>query len=62
MQNFKNIIFDYGNVIFSLDFLRTEQAWRALGINDVAQFYGHKQQDGLFDAFERGEISAGDFR
>jgi FMN phosphatase YigB (HAD superfamily) len=62
MQNFKNIVFDYGNVIFSLDFLKAEQAWRALGIDDVSQFYGHKQQDGLFDAFERGEISAVEFR
>src|ERR1700761_348838 len=62
MQNFKNIVFDYGNVIFSLDFSKTEQAWRHLGVNDVTQFYGHKQQDGLFDAFERGEISANDFR
>ena len=62
MQNFKNIIFDYGNVIFTIDFERGQQAWTKLGIKDVAQFYAHKNQDPVFDAFERGEITAPDFR
>jgi FMN phosphatase YigB (HAD superfamily) len=62
MQNFKNIIFDYGNVIFSIDFARAQQAWTNLGIKDVARFYAHKNQDPVFDAFERGEITAPAFR
>ena len=62
MQNIKNIIFDYGNVIFSLDFLKGQQAWNDLGISNPGQFYGHKVQDPVFDAFERGEISPADFR
>jgi len=62
MQNFKNIIFDYGNVIFMIDFARAQQAWTNLGIKDVAQFYAHKNQDPVFDAFERGEITAPAFR
>ena len=55
MQNIKNIIFDYGNVIFSLDFLKGQQAWMALGIENPNQFYGHKLQDPVFDAFEKGD-------
>ncbi len=62
MENIKNIIFDYGNVIFTLDFLKSQQAWKDLGINNADTFYGHKVQDNVFDDFERGEISAKDFR
>lgn len=62
MQNIKNIIFDYGNVIFSLDFLKSQQAWQALGIDNANDFYSHKIQDPIFTDFERGDISAEDFR
>ncbi|GAA4318536.1 HAD family phosphatase [Mucilaginibacter gynuensis] len=62
MKNIKNIIFDYGNVIFSIDFSRAQQAWSALGINNSDQFFGHLQQDAVFDAFDRGEITAEAFR
>ncbi|GAB2687759.1 HAD family phosphatase [Mucilaginibacter koreensis] len=62
MQNIKNIIFDYGNVIFSINFEKTQQAWKDLGIANVEQFFGHLQQDPLFDQFDRGHISAEEFR
>jgi FMN phosphatase YigB (HAD superfamily) len=62
MQNIKNIIFDYGNVIFTIDFLKQQQAWDALGIDNTAHFYTHKQQDPIFDAFEKGEIASNEFR
>lgn len=62
MQNIKNIIFDYGNVIFSIDFKRVQQAFKDIGIENVDEFYGHLQQDPIFDAFERGHITAQQFR
>ena len=62
MQNIKNIIFDYGNVIFSIDFDRVQQSLKELGIRNVDEFYGHLQQDPIFDAFDRGQISAAQFR
>lgn len=62
MQNIKNIIFDYGNVIFNIDFNRVAEAWKQLGINNAAEFYGHRQQDPVFNLLERGEISVADFR
>jgi len=62
MQNIKNIIFDYGNVIFNIDFTRVQQAWKALGISNSGEFYGHRQQDPVFNLLERGEISNADFR
>ncbi len=62
MQNIKNIIFDYGNVIFSIDFARVQQSFKALGISNVDEFFGHLQQDPIFDAFDRGQINAAQFR
>ena len=62
MQNIKNIIFDYGNVIFNIDFLKAQRAWNQLGINNAADFFGHKQQDQIFDKFDRGEVSGEEFR
>lgn len=62
MKNIKNIIFDYGNVIFNIDFKKVQEAWARLGITNANEFYGHKQQDPVFNALERGEISPADFR
>jgi len=62
MENIKNIIFDYGNVIFQLDFLKSQQAWKELGIDNADEFYSHKIQNPIFTAFERGDISAQEFR
>lgn len=62
MENIKNIIFDYGNVIFSIDFSLAQNAFAALGISRANEFFGHLQQDAIFDAFDRGEISAAQFR
>lgn len=60
--NIKNIIFDYGNVIFQLDFSKSKHAWEELGIDNANDFYSHKIQDPIFTAFERGDISAKEFR
>jgi FMN phosphatase YigB (HAD superfamily) len=62
MQNIKNIIFDYGNVIFTINFERVQQSLKTLGISKVDEFFGHLQQDPIFDAFDRGQISADVFR
>ena len=62
MQNIKNIIFDYGNVIFLIDFLKTQHSFTELGINNVESFFGHAGHDPLFNAFETGEISTAQFR
>jgi len=62
MQNIKNIIFDYGNVIFNIDYTKVQEAFKKLGINNVEDFYGHKQQDAVFNALERGDISNAEFR
>ncbi|MES2375429.1 MAG: HAD family phosphatase [Bacteroidota bacterium] len=57
MNPIKNIIFDYGNVIFYIDFNKVAKAWKDLGITNAHEFYGHRQQDDVFNALERGQIS-----
>jgi glucose-1-phosphatase len=62
MQDLKNIIFDYGNVIFLIDFQRTQHTFTELGIENVETFFAHTGHDPLFDEFEKGNISAPEFR
>ncbi len=62
MQNIKNIIFDYGNVIFTLDFHRSRQAWLDLGIADPDSFFSHQSQDKIFSEMDRGTASEAEFR
>ena len=62
LKNIKNIIFDYGNVIFKIDFKKTQEAFENLGIPNVDSFFAHKGHHSLFDNFETGKISAAQFR
>lgn len=62
MNKIKNIIFDYGNVIFMIDFKRTQHTFTELGIKNIERFFAHTGHDPLFDEFEQGNISAAEFR
>lgn len=62
MQKIKNIIFDYGNVIFDIDFKITQNALAQLGITEVESFFGHQGHHAIFDDLEVGKISAAEFR
>ena len=62
MKNINSIILDYGNVIFDIDFSKLRQSFIDLGIPDVDAFYGHRAQHALFDAFDKGVLTAAQFR
>ncbi len=62
LNKIKNIIFDYGNVIFRIDFKRTQHSFTELGIKNVERFFAHTGHDPLFDEFEQGLISSDEFR
>lgn len=62
MQNFKNIIFDYGNVIFDIDFRIAQASFQKLGVNDIENFFAHKSHNQLFDDLEIAAISPAEFR
>jgi FMN phosphatase YigB (HAD superfamily) len=61
-QKIKNIIFDYGNVIFEIDFKRAQDALFQLGITNSTQFFAHKSHNNLFNDFETAAISPAEFR
>ena len=62
MKNLKNIIFDYGNVIFEINFKRTQNALLQLGITNIEAFFAHKNHNQLFDNFETNSITSSQFR
>jgi len=62
MQKIKNIIFDYGNVIFEINFKNAQFALEQLGISNVAGFFGHKSHNNIFDDFETGTLTPNQFR
>jgi putative hydrolase of the HAD superfamily len=62
MEHIKNIIFDYGNVIFLIDYGRTQRSFAELGIENVERFFAHTGHAPLFDEFEKGNITAAEFR
>jgi FMN phosphatase YigB (HAD superfamily) len=62
MQNIKNIIFDYGNVIFEINFEKAQQALFELGIVDIEEFFSHKKHHRIFNDFESAAISPAEFR
>ena len=62
LKDYKNIIFDFGGVILNLDYQRTINEFKNLGLNDFEQRYTQLAQTDLFDMLERGEASPDEFR
>lgn len=52
------IIFDSGGVIIDIDYNKTADAFKALGLIDFDEKYTQAAQTELFDRFEIGEVSA----
>ncbi|MBI3501487.1 MAG: HAD family phosphatase [Bacteroidetes bacterium] len=61
-SSIKNIIFDLGGVILNIDYSLCEKAFTKFGVHDFKNIYSQKGQLDLFDDFETGKISAGEFR
>jgi putative hydrolase of the HAD superfamily len=58
----KNIIFDFGGVILPIDTSKTAQEFEKLGLSNFEALYSLKKQEQFFDDFEKGKISAQNFR
>lgn len=58
----KNIIFDFGGVIYDIDHKLSEIAFRKLGVENFDKLYGHQIQSNLFEKIERGELDLDVFR
>ncbi len=57
----KNIIFDLGNVVIDIDYNISKQAFIELGFKDKKVYSDIDKKDGIFAAFEKGEITEDEF-
>ena len=62
MSKVKNIVFDLGGVIMTLDHQQAVRRFQELGIKDAAQQLDPYTQTGIFGDLEKGQISSEDFR
>lgn len=58
----RNIIFDLGGVLLNLDMKKTRDAFIELGMPDFDEHFTQAKQSGMFDLFDCGKISPGEFR
>ncbi|WP_443733797.1 HAD family hydrolase [Xylanibacter rarus] len=58
----KNIVFDLGGVIMTLDPAEALRRFKALGLSDAERYLGAYTQSGIFGNLEEGKITAEDFR
>ena len=61
MNKIKNIIFDLGGVILNLDYTKTVDEFKKIGLLNFQDLYSQKMQNILFDDFEKGEVSSAEF-
>jgi FMN phosphatase YigB (HAD superfamily) len=61
MKEFKNIIFDLGGVILDIEYEKTIEAFRDLGVEGAGILYSKSSQISLFDDLEKGNISEEEF-
>lgn len=60
--NIKNIIFDFGGVIFNIDHGKVEKAFRKLGLDNFEELFNQATQSSIFRDFEVGALSPDEFR
>lgn len=58
----KNIVFDLGGVIMTLDPAEALRRFKALGLSDAERYLDSYMQSGIFGNLEEGKITAEDFR
>ena len=61
MSEIKNIIFDLGGVILNLDYSKTVNEFKKLGVLNFQELYSQKKQSIVFDDFEKGNIQSEKF-
>ena len=61
MTETKNIIFDLGGVLLDIDFQKTIDAFKKLGIENFEEMFSQINADELFEKLETGNITEPDF-
>jgi FMN phosphatase YigB (HAD superfamily) len=62
MKEFKNLIFDIGDVIVDIDYPTTIAEFQKLGTVDFSHIVSYSTQNRIFDLLETGKITAQQFR
>ena len=62
MAIIKNIIFDFGGVIYDIDFNRARNAFSEIGVGNFDELYSQASQNHLFEKLEKDLISPDEFR
>jgi putative hydrolase of the HAD superfamily len=62
LNNYKNIIFDFGGVIINIDYNLTINAFREMGLRNFEEQFSKAKQKQLFDLYEKGQITSHEFR
>src|SRR4051812_47176498 len=61
-NSYKNIIFDFGGVIINIDYNLVVKSFAMIGLPHFEAWFSQQGQRSLFDEYEKGKISSGDFR
>lgn len=61
LTGIKNVIFDFGGVLFEIDYHLPAQAFAKLGFHDFKTIYSQANQNPIFDKLETGKVSNEEF-
>lgn len=61
MEKIKNIIFDLGGIFIEINFSKTENAFKNLGVANWSQFYTQSTASALFENLEIAKITPEEF-
>ncbi len=61
MSSIQNIIFDLGGVLLDIDYNKSAEAFKALGVENIDEMYSQHHASELFKRLETGRISEVDF-
>ncbi len=61
MKKIRNIIFDFGGVLYNIRYQNIADAFARYGFADFDKLYSKAHQTEVFDLFEEGKMSIPDF-
>ena len=61
MSKIKNLLFDLGGVLLNIDYNKTANAFKLLGVKHFDELYSQADANDLFESLETGKISEQDF-
>lgn len=61
MSKIKNLLFDLGGVLLNINYNKTADAFKKLGVHQFDELYSQSGANHLFEALETGQISEIDF-